>query len=93
MTTDVESLVEGEWDDAIESWIIRVTEHWIVSVTPMIFNDRIVLTHRNEYPWFVTAGWCYDKGGAAHLAAAVWDPETQHEPVGYKKVAAERPAP
>jgi hypothetical protein len=78
------------WDEQIQSYVVTVTANWIVSVTPMIFNDRICLTHRRDYPWFITSGWCYDKGAAAHLAAAVFDPETEHEPVGYKKVAVDQ---
>ena len=59
----------------------------MVSVTPMIFNDRVVLTHRRDYPLFVTAGFCYDKGGAAMLAALMWNPEETERPLGYKKIA------
>ncbi len=80
---------EKGWDEKTQSVVVKVTEHWIVSVAPMIFNDRVLLTSREEYPWTWTAGWCYDKGGAAGLAAAVWDPETEREPIGYKKVAAD----
>lgn len=75
------------WDDQIRSTIVKVTEHWIVSVTPMIFNDRVCLTAHGEYPDCYTAGWCYDKGGSAVLAAMLFDPETQTEPLGYKKIA------
>lgn len=80
----------GVWDAQLKSYIVRRTEEWVVSVTPMIFNDRIVLTHVSEYPYAWTAGWCYDKGGAAFLAAHVYDPDTMQEPVGYKKLAADR---
>lgn len=79
----------GEWDDQIQSWVIKRTEHWIVSVTPMIFNDRVLLTSPDEYPLGWTAGWCYDKNGSAFLAAYAWDPETESEPQGYKKLAAD----
>jgi hypothetical protein len=75
------------WDDAIESLVVKETDDWIVSVTPMIYNDRLLLTMRSQYPTGWTAGWCYNKGGAAILAALAWDPDTQHDPVGYKKVA------
>jgi hypothetical protein len=80
----------GEWDPAISAWIMAVTENWIVSVTPMMFNDRVCVTAHDEYPRTYTAGWCYDKGGAAALAAGVWDPETQPEPVGFKKRAGDQ---
>ena len=78
------------WDDHLQSMVIKETENWIVSVTPMLFNDRVLLTQQSEYsskyPGY-TSGWCYDKGGAAVLAARVFDPDTEHEPVGYKKAA------
>lgn len=83
------STQDWEWDDQMRSAIIKRTEHWIVSVTPMMFNDRVLLTSHEEYPWLWTAGFCYDKGGAAYVAAAIWDPETELRPVGYKKVAAD----
>lgn len=73
------------FDEKIQSLIIKETDEWIISVTPMIYNDRLLLTMREDYPWGYTAGWCYDKGGAAILAAVAWDPDTQHEPVGHKK--------
>lgn len=63
--------------------------HWggyIVQIAPMIFNDRLVLTPQS-CPALYDHGWCYDKGGAAYLAALVWNPETQGEPLGYKKRA------
>lgn len=82
--------VEPEWDEKMLSWVVQRTEHWIVSVTPMLFNDRILLTHVAEYPHLWVAGWCYDKGGAAFLAAAVFDPEKGESPVGYKKIAQDR---
>lgn len=60
-----------------------------VEVVPMIFNDRILITHRSEYPDFVIAGFCYAKGGAAGLAAAHWveNWEEMETPVGFKKIA------
>lgn len=67
--------------------VVKITESWIVAVVPMIYNDRVVLMRHHEWRTGWSAGWCYDKGGAAGLAAAVWDPETQWEPVGYKKLA------
>lgn len=55
---------------------------WAVKITAMIFNDRLVLSDESPLggPRY---GWCFPKGGAAHLAAAVWDPETEGEPAGY----------
>jgi hypothetical protein len=77
----------AEWDPKLRSYVVRRTDEWIVSVTPMIVNDRVILTHVDEYPWSYTAGWCYDKGGAAFLAARVYNPDTMREPISYKKVA------
>lgn len=75
------------FDEKIQSLVVKETEKWIVSVTPMIFNDRVILTGRDQYPHTYTAGYCYDQGGAAILAAMAWDPETEHDPVGFKKKA------
>lgn len=82
--------IEPRIDDQMQSLVIKETDQWIISVTPMLFGDRILMTHRDDYPYGYTAGWCYDKGGAAVLAALVWDPDTDHSPVGYKKVACDR---
>lgn len=59
---------------------------WAVQIVVMIFNDRLVLAEPGLYgnPCF---GWCYDKGGAAHLAALAWNPEIDGEPAGFKKAA------
>lgn len=78
-----------QWDEDTQSFVVKVTEHWIVSVCPMIFNDRLLLSAHEDYPWGWTAGWCYDKGPLAHLAAVVFDPEAEWEPVGFKKLAAD----
>lgn len=79
---------EPGWSSEAETMVVKVTDSWIVSVTPMIFNDRILLARREDWPGRgYTAGFCYDKGPAAALAAAVWDPETERYPVGYKKIA------
>jgi hypothetical protein len=84
--------LDWEWDDQIQSWVVKRTEHWIVSVSPMLFNDRLYLTSHAGYPLFWAAGWCYDRDGSAFLAAYAFDPETEREPVGYKKVAADNRA-
>lgn len=77
------------WDERLQSDVVRTDGPWIVSVTPMIYNDRIYLTHVSEYPNCAVAGYCYDKGGGAYLAAAIWDPLTEDRPVGFKKIAFE----
>lgn len=66
--------------------VVKETERWVVSVLPMIFNDRVVIASPAEYPGYA-AGWCYDKGGAAILAALAWDPDVDRRPVGFKKEA------
>lgn len=59
---------------------------WAVAIQVMIFNERLVLAEPCLYgnPQY---GWCYPKGGAAHLAALAWNPEIEGEPAGYKKAA------
>jgi hypothetical protein len=84
-----ETVIETGWDENIESHIVKRVGPWIVSVTPMIFNSRILLTHVSQYPLTWTSGFCYDKGPSAALAAMAWDPLTEPRPVGFKKVAAE----
>jgi hypothetical protein len=80
--------MEPHWDEVLQSMVVQDTDEWVVSVTPMIFNDRVCLTHKQrDWPFGCTAGWCYDKGGAAALAAAVWDLDNEREPAGYKKRA------
>lgn len=59
---------------------------YIIQIMPMIFNDRLIMTAKGNEA-FHDHGWCYDKGGAAFLAAFTWDPETQGEPDGFKKRA------
>ena len=84
-----EPLPAPGWDEHIESMVVKVVGPWIVSVTPMAFNDRVLLTHIAQYPTSWTSGFCYDKGAAAALAATVWEPTRDPRPVGFKKVAAE----
>lgn len=71
----------GEWRD------------YLIQVMPMIYNDRLVMTPKSR-PYIYDWGWCFPKGSAAILAAAVWDPATQDEPAGYiKAVITGRRAP
>jgi len=83
----VELTTDFPFDPEIQSYVVKRCEEWIVSVTPMIYNDRVILSMKADYPWGWTAGWCYDKGGAAFLAALAWDPDTEDAPVGFKKLA------
>ncbi|MBF9135151.1 hypothetical protein I0C86_40445 [Plantactinospora sp. S1510] len=57
---------------------------WLVQVMPMLYNDRLILTPQS-FQSVYDFGWCYPKGGAAELAARVWDPEVQGEPAGFTK--------
>ena len=57
---------------------------WNVAIMPMIFNDRLVLIPQSD-PMSIDHGWCFPKGGAAIMAALVWDMETDAEPSGYIK--------
>jgi hypothetical protein len=59
---------------------------YYIQIMPMIFNDRIVMTPISA-PYVYDHGWCFAKGGAAILAALIWNPETEPEPLGYKKRA------
>lgn len=83
------------WSDELRSVVVKVTPSWIVMVTPMIYNDRVVLARRagNEWRTGYVAGFCYDKGAAAGLAAAAWDPEVDRDPVGFKKRACDSRSP
>jgi hypothetical protein len=82
------------YDEHIQSYLVKRQGDWLISVTPMIFNDRIVLTHAVDYPLGYSAGFCYDKGVGAFIAATLWDLETEHQPAGFKKVACDsRPQP
>lgn len=82
---------DAHFDTRMGAVIIKETPDWIVAVSPMIYNDRILFALRRDYPGY-TAGWCYNKGGSAVLAALAWDPDTEHTPVGLKKEAARRPS-
>lgn len=77
------------FDEQIESMVYGHYGSWMVSVTPQMFNDRILLTSRETYPRGWTAGFCYDKGPAAGLAAALWDPTVEPYPMGFKRIAAD----
>lgn len=74
-----EPMVDGYGTVTIGSW-----GGWLIQVCPMIFNDRLVLTPETALGAY-DFGWCYPKGGAASLAAHLWNPATEAEPVGYIK--------
>lgn len=79
----------GPWDDRVQAWEISRTERWVVHVSPMLFNNRVYLSTPEQVPYFWTAGWCYDKGATAFLAAMAFDPEVDMDPPGFKKLAAD----
>lgn len=81
------TLPEPGWSEEIQAIVVKVTENWVIAVVPMIYNDRVTLSAHDGWEHGYTAGFCYDKGGAALLAAAVWDPETERNPAGFKKIA------
>lgn len=58
---------------------------WVVMINAMLANDRLCLKEPSRFPGHESPvyGWCYKKGGAAHLAALAWDPETAGEPPGH----------
>lgn len=60
-----------------------------VEVAPMIYNDRLMVTHRTGYPLSAVAGFCYDKGPAAALAGLHWLEhwDEMEVPEGFKKEA------
>lgn len=78
--------VDPYWDDKLQSTVYGFNGNWLVSVTRMLFTDRICLTSTEDYPSFYTAGWDYEQGQAA-LAAMLWDPEDEWEPKGYIRCA------
>lgn len=89
------TLPEPGWDEAGTEFVIKTTEHWVVSVAPMIFNDRICIATPEEHGRFYTAGWCYPRedsvsGLQTMVRALAWDPETEREPEGYLKCAYDR---
>lgn len=77
------------FDERIESVVYGHYGSWLVSVSSMLVNDRVLLTRRDQYPTQWVAGFCYDKGPAAGLAAMVWDPEVDPYPIGFKRIAAD----
>lgn len=75
-------------DEQVGGSNVKIVGPWLVSVVPMIYNDRVVLTHLCQYPMGLSVGgWCYDKGIAAPIAAGLWDPTKDPRPEGYKKEA------
>ena len=80
-------LPELGWNDELRAWVVKVTETYVMCVTPMSYNHRITLSDHRDWRWFVIAGWCYSDRLSAFAAAEVFDPEVDVAPVGYKKIA------
>lgn len=59
---------------------------YLIQILSMGFNERIVMTPA-AFRGVIDYGWCYDRGPTALMAALVWNPETEAEPAGFKKVA------
>lgn len=76
------SWVENPQPDGYGQTVIGFYGGWTVFLWSLGFNDRLVLGESDGTPYY---GWCYRKGGAAHLAAMAWDPEAHGEPSGYIK--------
>lgn len=68
------------------------TETSYIEVTPMLFNDRIIVVPKSA-PRTYDRFWCYQKGGAAILAALAWDGADDTEPVGWIKAWDQRYSP
>ncbi|MBT2384504.1 hypothetical protein [Streptomyces sp. ISL-11] len=67
-----------------ESTSIAEDDDYFYDLIPMAFNHRLVMTpKKNTRVW--DYGWCYDSALAAIACVHVWNPETQNEPLGWKK--------
>lgn len=67
-------------------------EEFLYIVVPMFFNDRLIVV-RSGSPEAMY-GWCFKKGPYALAAVAMWDPDTQDEPIlWHKRVGDTRQAP
>lgn len=84
MTSD---LPEPGFNAVIGGVVTATTAEHVVAVVPMIFNDRVLLMDASTWRIGPIAAFCYDKGGAAMLAALAWEPAEAREPAGHKKVA------
>lgn len=83
-------------DPRIDSMVVAhhgPDRNLMVSVSPMMFNDRVVLTQRSGYPRTWVAGFCYPKGPAASLAAMAWNPLVTDQPAGFERVAGDERDP
>lgn len=80
-------VIPPRWDDALCAFVVRDHPDFLVSVVPMLFNHRVVLTLRQDYPLTYVAGWCYSERWPAFAAAIEWNPEVERRPSGFVKEA------
>lgn len=68
----------------IQGLTLAEDDQHLYDAVPMLLNWRLLVTPKAT-PGMWTYGWCYD--GRTPIAAAlkVWDPQTQNEPLGWKK--------
>ncbi|MFF7198258.1 hypothetical protein ACFZAM_31685 [Streptomyces sp. NPDC008079] len=67
-----------------QGYTVGEDEHYWYDMIPMVFNHRLVMTPKDApsgWDW----GWCYNGPVELMLAVHMWDPETQSEPIGWKK--------
>ncbi len=77
--------LDDQW--ATDRYGVCTVARWggyLVQIMPMLYNDRLILTPEDA-PMGYDYGWCYAKGGHAFAAAALWNPDTEAEPMGYIK--------
>lgn len=63
---------------------IAEDDEYYYDAIPMLYNWRLVMTPKdNQLSW--DYGWCFAGPIELRLAMLAWDPETQNEPLGWKK--------
>ncbi|MFE4863267.1 hypothetical protein [Streptomyces sp. NPDC056670] len=67
-----------------EGFTIAEDDEYFYDALPYAFNWRLVMTPKAD-PRVWDYGWCYDGSASLILAMRVWNPETQNEPLGWKK--------
>lgn len=78
------------WSAEDQMWVVDETEDWLLAVTPLMYNDRVVLGRPQHYQRFFAAGFCYDRSPGcvrALDAAMAWDLDARRYPEGMKKIA------
>lgn len=71
------------WDDKRATYVIACTRTHLIEVSPMMFNDRLVLTPLSN-PMVYDAFWCFPPG-TAFDAAWTWLASDDDEPSGWIK--------